>query len=87
MILWGWVFRMSEVLLYPPCRVLSPFLHGRGHLSATFREWGAEVCPSRLFLFDEGRHARPFEGVQGYLAHKKLPPPQDHHRSPGIGLL
>ena len=27
--------------------------------------------------------ARP---VQGYNAHKKHPPPQDHHRSLGIGL-
>jgi hypothetical protein len=25
--------------------------------------------------------------LQGYLAHKKHPPPQDHHRSLGIGLL
>ena len=25
--------------------------------------------------------------LQGYLAHKKLPPPKDHHRSLGIGLL
>ena len=25
--------------------------------------------------------------VQGYLAHKKQPPPEDHHRSLGIGLL
>jgi len=27
------------------------------------------------------------EQLQGYLAHKKQPPPFDHHRSPGIGLL
>ena len=25
--------------------------------------------------------------VQGYLAHKKLPPPQDHHRALGMILL
>ena len=25
--------------------------------------------------------------LQGYLAHKKLPPPQDHHTALGIGLL
>ena len=25
--------------------------------------------------------------LQGYLAHKKHPPPQDHHRSLGTGLL
>ena len=25
--------------------------------------------------------------VQGYLAHKKLQPPKDHHRALGIGLL
>jgi len=25
--------------------------------------------------------------LHGYLAHKKHPPPQDHHRSLGIGLL
>jgi len=25
--------------------------------------------------------------IQGYLAHKKHPPPWDHHRSLGIGLL
>ena len=25
--------------------------------------------------------------IQGYLAHKKHPPPQDHHRSLGIGVL
>ena len=29
-----------------------------------------------------------FSCVQGYLAHKKLPPrPQNHHRALGIGLL
>ena len=26
-------------------------------------------------------------GLQGYLAHKKPPPPQDHHRALGVGLL
>ena len=26
-------------------------------------------------------------GLQGYLAHKKLPPPQDHHRALGAVLL
>ena len=25
--------------------------------------------------------------LQGYLAHKKHPPPKDHHRFLGIGLL
>jgi len=25
--------------------------------------------------------------LQGYLAHKKPPPPKDHHRALGIGLL
>ena len=25
--------------------------------------------------------------LQGYLAHRKHPPPSDHHRSLGIGLL
>ena len=25
--------------------------------------------------------------LQGYLAHQKHPPPQNHHRSLGIGLL
>ena len=25
--------------------------------------------------------------LQGYLAHKKSPPPRDHHRAPGIGIL
>ena len=27
------------------------------------------------------------EGVQGYLAHKKLPPPQDHRRALGMVIL
>ena len=26
-------------------------------------------------------------GLQGYFAHKEHPPPPDHHRSLGIGLL
>ena len=26
-------------------------------------------------------------GLQGYLAHKKMPPPQDHHRALGRALL
>ena len=30
---------------------------------------------------------RQAAGLQGYLAHKKLPPPQDHRRALGIGLL
>ena len=38
---------------------------------------GAGAGPSR-----DGPHIR-----QGYLAHKKRPPPQEHHRSLGIGLL
>jgi len=25
-------------------------------------------------------------GLQGYLAHKKHQPPEDHHRSLGVGL-
>ena len=28
-----------------------------------------------------------YETLQGYLAHEKHPPPQDHHTSLGIGLL
>ena len=27
------------------------------------------------------------ETLQGYLAHKKQPPPHDHHRALGIALL
>ena len=27
------------------------------------------------------------DDIQGYLAHQKLQPPQDHHRALGIGLL
>jgi len=30
---------------------------------------------------------RALVGIQGYLAHKKLPPPYDHRRALGIGLL
>ena len=42
---------------------------------------------------DEGAHACSIHvdyellRVQGYLAHKKLPPPYDHRRALGIGLL
>ena len=41
---------------------------------------------------DKGGTSDPFAQVlpralQGYLAHKKHPPPQDHPRSLGIGLL
>ena len=30
---------------------------------------------------------RPEGTVQGHPAHKKQPPPQDHHRTLGVGLL
>ena len=33
------------------------------------------------------RDACTFAWLQRYLAHQKLPPPQDHHRVLGIGLL
>ena len=33
------------------------------------------------------RGAKMILWVQGYLAHKKLPPPQDFRRALGIGLL
>ena len=29
----------------------------------------------------------PLGAVQGYLAHKKQPPPEDHRRALGIGTL
>ena len=29
----------------------------------------------------------PLWALQGYLAHKKPPPPEDHHRTLGIALL
>ena len=59
--------------------------HGRGGedgVSSTGRgvmyERGEEGCQARIL-----KHVH----VQGYLAHKKHPPPWDHHRSRGIGLL
>ena len=37
--------------------------------------------------FRETKTPRQSNWLQGYLAHKKHPPPQDHHRFLGIGLL
>ena len=36
---------------------------------------------------DERAHYQERLELQGYLAHKKQPPPKDHHRALGIGLL
>jgi hypothetical protein len=33
-----------------------------------------------------GLNGMRLAGLALYLAHKKVPPPQDHHISPGIGL-
>ena len=33
------------------------------------------------------QEARASRAVQGYLAHKKQPPPEDHHQALGTGLL
>jgi len=43
-----------------------------------------ELIPTRLYAPPESVSE---QDLHGYLAHKKQPPPQDHHRSLSIGLL
>ena len=50
----------------------------------------ARVLPGYLAHNIPPRPLGPYSShmpIQGYLAHKKLPPPQDHHRALGIWPL
>ena len=48
-----------------------------------------ERTPNVVEVIASKARAKPVQDIQGYmyLAHKKHPPPQDHYRSLGIGLL
>ena len=79
----------AEALLFPPRSAAAT-----NPLSNHSWEGGTPVPPSHPRL--ESGNARGVHsltqdgeggGLQVYLAHKKLPPPQDHRRSLGRGLL
>ena len=53
------------------------------------RPWGPSFDLAEMFWLAvnfEEPYVKP-ASVQGYLAHKKQPPPQDNHRDLGIVLL
>ena len=51
--------------------------------------WGLDLRMRSVFVkkLKTGRPGRSGRSLQGLLTHKKDPPPYDHHRSLGIGLL
>ena len=66
---------LSPALSLPLALFLALLLSLSLFLPFSLNRASREGCARR------SRHARPFVGVQGYLAHKKHPPPWDHHRS------
>ena len=96
--LWPWLELMSDECFLS--RVSRSF-PDRSRLLHTLRPY-PEYCRANFYPWSSfpSRRARPGPGphthrrhcsaspqVQGYLAHKKRRPPQDHHRILGIGLL
>ena len=67
-ILGGWAFLMSEVLLYLAQTRIWTFSRERGTPVKSFK---LQIAPTAL-----GRRQEK-DAVQGYLTHKKQPPPQD----------
>jgi len=70
---------------------LVPLLYLRPHMHV----WGPSVdtgangIPRRALpaLGPHSMRALPMRHVQGYIAQKKTPPPKEHHKALGIGLL
>ena len=50
-------------------------------------DYGQAVLKKKRKKDHGGGELSEHSNVQGYLAHKKHPPPKTHHRSLGIGLL
>ena len=94
------VFISDQSLELQPRQVFLLFLDGSPN--SLFRSFWTENRPKTVDLFLRTpvlvqfftKNCGKVRGLdfgenplQGYLAHKKHPPPQDHHRSLGIGLL